>query len=192
MHALTSVHEHTDWPWLKTHRRSKHAQIVHTRKAFRKDWKARLTVQTEYVILKSASMLFVYADWLVYFRCCCLARMFSTKDVCRHLRDFQGGNAAQCAERSSTRHAWSTMRPNSSETSVPPGTWRLRQSLRQWLQNRPSSFLKKPGEPSLCVCPEFRRTGEATTLENGSKSWENSAAQETNTCGANSLKERWV
>lgn len=128
--------------------------------------------------------------WLTVFRCCCLAPMFFTKDVCSHLRGFQGGNAAQCAERSNTRHAWSTTRHNSSDTSVPPGTF----NTSWWRVNRPSSLKGIPLETSLCVCVclESKRTGEATTQENGSKCWENSAAQKTNTCGANSLKKRWV
>lgn len=85
-----------------------------------------LITQTQYITLKSAFFVVFlvedsHAGSLLYFRCCFLAPMFSTKHVCRHLRGFQGENAARCAERSNMRHVWSTMQHNSLDTSVPPG-----------------------------------------------------------------------
>lgn len=112
--------------------------------------------------------------------------MFSTKHVCRHLRGFQGGNAAQCAERSYMRHVWSTMQHNSSDTSVPLG--KLITSIR-FVRVTPVLSLQLY---KASVCLEFKHTGEATPQEKGSLYWENTAAHKTNTSGANSLKKRLV
>lgn len=112
--------------------------------------------------------------------------MCSTKHVCRLLRGFQGGNAAQCAERSNTRRVWSTMQHNSSDTSVPPG--KLISSIR-FVRVTPVLSLRLY---KASVCLEFKRTGEATPQERGSLYWGNTAAHKTNTSGANSLKKRLV
>lgn len=56
----------------------------------------------------------------------------------------------------------------------------------------PSRFIKITLEKDLCMDLEFKPAGEATARGNASRYWENSAAQKTSTCGANSLKKRWV
>lgn len=152
-----------------------------------------LITQTQYITLKSAFFVVVFlvedsshTGSLLYFRCCCLAPTFSTKRVCRHLRGFQGGNAAQCAERSNMRRVWSTMQHNSLDTSVPPG--KLITSIR-FVRVTPVLSLQLY---KASVCLEFKHTGEATPQEKGSLYWENTAAHKTNTSGANSLKKRLV
>lgn len=96
---------HTHLPRLKTGRHSKYAQTVHAQKAFQKGLKGLFDHSAIIYKIEISVGAFVYTGCLVYLRCCCLAPIFSTNDACRHLRDSQGGNAAQCAERSNMRHA---------------------------------------------------------------------------------------